>query len=92
MAGFGRPLCRAPTGRGGLSREGRYGAGVTRHRSGDERTVMEYQLEAQRTDLAALLDGRSEEEASARLVPSLTTPLGLVTHAIVASRCGSINE
>jgi len=42
---------------------------------------MEYQLEAQRTDLAALLDGLTEEEARARLVPSLTTPLGLVTHA-----------
>jgi len=54
---------------------------VTTHRTGDERTVMEYQLEAQRTDLAALLDGLSEEEARARLVPSLTTPLGLVTHA-----------
>lgn len=51
------------------------------HRTGDERTVMEHQLEAQRTDLAALLDGLTEEEARARLVPSLTTPLGLVTHA-----------
>ena len=51
------------------------------YRTGDERTVMEYQLEAQRTDLAALLDGLTEEEARARLVPSLTTPLGLVTHA-----------
>ncbi len=54
---------------------------MTTHRTGDERTVMEYQLEAQRTDLAALLDGLTEEEARARLVPSLTTPLGLVTHA-----------
>lgn len=54
---------------------------MTTHRTGDERTVLEYQLEAQRTDLAALLDGLSEEEARARLVPSLTTPLGLVTHA-----------
>ncbi len=50
-------------------------------RTGDERTVMEYQLEAQRSDLATLLDGLSEEEARARLVPSLTTPLGLVKHA-----------
>ena len=41
---------------------------------------MEYQLEAQRADLAALLDGLTEEEARARLVPSLTTPLGLVKH------------
>ncbi|MGH3501099.1 MAG: DUF664 domain-containing protein [Nocardioidaceae bacterium] len=35
----------------------------------------------QRTDLAALLDGLTEEEARARLVPSLTTVLGLVSHA-----------
>jgi hypothetical protein len=42
---------------------------------------MEYQLEAQRSDIATLLDGLSEEEARARLVPSLTTPLGLVKHA-----------
>ena len=54
---------------------------MTTHRVGDERTVLEYQLEAQRADLAALLDGLTEEEARARLVPSLTTPLGLVTHA-----------
>jgi len=54
---------------------------VITHRVGDERTVLEYQLEAQRADLAALLDGLTEEEARARLVPSLTTPLGLVTHA-----------
>lgn len=55
--------------------------GVTTHRTGNERTVLEYQLEAQRTDLAALLDGLTEQEARARLVPSLTTPLGLITHA-----------
>lgn len=42
---------------------------------------MEYQLEAQRADLATLLDGLTEQEARARLVPSLTTPLGLVKHA-----------
>ncbi len=42
---------------------------------------MEYQLETQRSDLATLLDGLTEEEARARLVPSLTTPLGLVKHA-----------
>jgi hypothetical protein len=54
---------------------------VTTHRTGDERTVMEYQPEAQRSDLAALLDDLTEEEPRARLVPSLTTPLGPVTHA-----------
>jgi hypothetical protein len=54
---------------------------VTTHWTGDERTVLDYQLEAQRTALAALLDGLTEQEARARLVPSLTTPLGLITHA-----------
>lgn len=53
---------------------------MTTHWTGDERTVMEYQLEVQRSDLATLLDGLTEEEARARLVPSLTTPLGLITH------------
>lgn len=53
---------------------------MTGGRTGDERTVLEYQLEAQRTDLASLLDGLSEDEARTRLVPSLTTPLGLVKH------------
>lgn len=53
---------------------------MTTQWTGDERTVLEYQLEAQRTDLAALLDGLTEEEARARLVPSLTTPLGLIAH------------
>jgi hypothetical protein len=59
---------------------------VTAHRTGDERAVLEYQLEAQRADLAALLDGLSEEEARARLVPSLTTPLGLITHVTFAEQ------
>lgn len=54
---------------------------MTTYRTGDERAVLEYQLEAQRTDLAALLDGLTEAEARAKLVPSLTTPLGLVKHA-----------
>lgn len=53
---------------------------VTKHWTGDERTVLDYQLDAQRTALADLLDGLTEDEARARLVPSLTTPLGLITH------------
>lgn len=47
----------------------------------DERPLLEHQLDVQRREVAALLDGLSEEEARARLVPSLTTPLGLVKHA-----------
>lgn len=42
--------------------------------------MIEYQLETQRADLVALLDGLTEEEARVQLVPSLTTPLGLITH------------
>ena len=42
--------------------------------------MLEYQLEAQRSALAALLDDLTETEARARLVPSLTTPLGLLSH------------
>ena len=38
-------------------------------------------LEAQRATLRATLDGLTEDEARARLVPSLTTVLGLVKHA-----------
>lgn len=48
--------------------------------TGDERTVLEHQLEVQRADLVGLLDGLSEDEARARLVSSLTTPIGLVLH------------
>lgn len=42
--------------------------------------MLEHQLEAQRSALAALLDDLTEPEARARLVPSATTPLGLLTH------------
>ena len=59
---------------------------MTTHWTGDERTVLDYQLEAQRTALAALLDGLTEEEARARLVPSLTTPLGLIAHVTFVER------
>lgn len=47
----------------------------------DERAVLEGIVDVQRKEIAALLDGLTEEEARRRLVPSLTTPMGLVTHA-----------
>ncbi|NLG20861.1 MAG: DinB family protein [Actinomycetales bacterium] len=47
----------------------------------DERAVLEGFVDVQREAIAGLLDGLTEEEARQRLVPSLTTPLGLVTHA-----------
>jgi hypothetical protein len=47
----------------------------------EERELLEGMLDGQRKGIAALLDGLGDEEARRRLVPSLTTPLGLVKHA-----------
>ena len=46
-----------------------------------ERALLEEMLDVQRQEVARLLHGMSETSARARLVPSLTTPLGLVKHA-----------
>ncbi|MEX0427622.1 DinB family protein [Nocardioides sp. DS6] len=54
--------------------------------TGDERTLLGGLLDVQRGQVAALLDGLSEEEARARLVPSLTTVAGLVKHAIFVEK------
>jgi hypothetical protein len=48
----------------------------------DERTQLEAFLEAARDDILAGLEGLTENQARRRLVPSLTTPIGLVKHAI----------
>ena len=55
-------------------------------RSFSERTLSEQEqlavfLDAHRATLRATLEGMTEEEVRARLVPSLTTLLGLVKHA-----------
>ena len=47
----------------------------------DERTLLLGMLDRQRAEIAALLDDLTDEEGRARLVPSLTTVMGLVTHA-----------
>ena len=47
----------------------------------DERTQLEDFLESNRTGLIDTLRGLTEEQARRRLVPSLTTPLGLLKHA-----------
>lgn len=47
----------------------------------DERTALEARIDAQRATVVGLLDEVDEEQARARLVPSLTTVLGLVKHA-----------
>lgn len=48
---------------------------------GGERETLEQQVDAQRAAIVGLLDQVDESEARERLVPSLTTVLGLVTHA-----------
>ncbi|GAA2152538.1 DinB family protein [Nocardioides koreensis] len=49
--------------------------------TGTEREQLEAFLHDNRLEIAALLDGVTEEQARRRLVPSLTTLLALVKHA-----------
>lgn len=51
-----------------------------------ERTTLELMLDAQRAEIAALLDEVSDDQARRRLVPSLTTLLALVQHATFVER------
>jgi hypothetical protein len=51
-----------------------------------ERAVLEGMVDAQRAEIALLLDEVTEEEARASLVPSATTVLGLVKHATFVER------
>jgi hypothetical protein len=53
---------------------------------GAERKQLEAFLEDNRSELAGALTGLTEEQARRRLVPSLTTPLGLVKHATFVER------
>ena len=53
---------------------------------GSERQQLEAFLEDNRSELAATLDGLTEEQARRSLVPSLTTVLGLVKHAAYVER------
>lgn len=46
-----------------------------------DREGLELQVDLQRGEVAELLDGLTDEQARRRLVPSLTTVLGLVKHA-----------
>jgi hypothetical protein len=52
----------------------------------DERTQVEAFLDTNRNELVETLDGLTEEQARRRLVPSLTTPLGLVKHVTWAEQ------
>ena len=51
-----------------------------------EREQLEAFLHDQRVEIANLLDGLTEDQARRRLVPSLTTLLGLVKHAAFVER------
>ena len=52
----------------------------------DERSVLEGLLDVQRAEVALLLDEVDDTEARTRLVPSATTVLGLVKHAVFVER------
>ncbi len=54
--------------------------------SSSERQVLEAFLDDYRDALISKVEGLTEEEARARLVPSLTTPIGLLKHAAAAER------
>jgi hypothetical protein len=54
--------------------------------TGTEREQLEGFLRANRAEIRGLLDGVTEEQARRRLVPSLTTLLGLVKHAAFVER------
>ena len=54
--------------------------------TGGERAQLEAFLSDARTEILGLLDGLTEEQARRRLVPSLTTLLGLVAHATFVER------
>ncbi|MUL63701.1 hypothetical protein BOO86_04430 [Mycobacterium sp. CBMA 234] len=55
-------------------------------RTVDDRTMLNAMLDVQRAELAALLDGITESDARRRLVPSLTTLLGLVKHGVFVEK------
>jgi len=59
--------------------------GVDIHVAG-ERTMLDGMLDAQREAVAQILSGIDDMAARTRLVPSLTTPLGLVKHATFVER------
>lgn len=53
---------------------------------GAERELLEAMLDDGRNELVRCVQGLSEADARRRLVRSLTTPLGLLTHAAAAER------
>lgn len=58
----------------------------TRITDGPERQLLEYLLDHTRAELIDTVRGLSETDARRRLVPSMTTSIGLVKHAAFAER------
>jgi hypothetical protein len=54
--------------------------------TGSERLLLEATMDRQRRAVADTARGLSETDVRRRLVPSLTTPIGLVKHAAMAER------
>ena len=54
--------------------------------TGSERFLLEATMDRQRRAVADTARGLSETDVRRRLVPSLTTPIGLVKHAAMAER------
>jgi hypothetical protein len=52
----------------------------------DERTQIEEFLDTNRDELVAAVEGLTDEQARRRLVPSLTTPIGLLKHVTWAEQ------
>ncbi|WP_166348949.1 DinB family protein [Phytoactinopolyspora limicola] len=52
----------------------------------DERTLLMGMLDIQRAQIAGILDNIDDAESRLRLVPSRTTPLSLVKHAIFVEK------
>jgi len=54
--------------------------------TGDQRSQLEAFLDDNRDELVACVAGLTDEQARRRLVPSLTTPLGLLKHAVYVEK------
>jgi uncharacterized damage-inducible protein DinB len=59
---------------------------IPRITTGAERRLLESMLDRNRSELVNTVRGLTEEQARARLVASLTSPIGLLKHAAVAER------
>lgn len=67
-----------------------YPDGLERARLADERVTLEAFLDDGRAEVAALLDGVTEEQVRRRLVASQTTLLALVKHLAFVERVWSV--